>query len=124
VPPPSKRVILIVDDDHDVREAVADTLIEEGYEAVALADVPAALAYLRQQPLPGLVLLDWNMTPMNGLHFMAEIAKEPAWSGLPVVLLTADAKAPDKAQAAAFAGYLKKPVRLPELFRFAAQYSQ
>jgi two-component system chemotaxis response regulator CheY len=117
-------VILVVDDDDDVREAVVDTILDEGYQAVAVPDVPAALAYLRQEPLPRLVLLDWNMTPLNALHFMSAISQEPAWSAIPVVLLTADARASDKAAQAAFAGFLRKPVRLPELFRLAEQYSQ
>lgn len=114
-PPDPKRTVLVVDDDRDIREAVVDTLVEEGHEAVAVGDGGAALAWLRQQPEPGLVLLDWNMTPMNGLEFMNELRKEPRWSGLPVVLLTADARAGDKAKLAPFVGVLTKPVDLDDL---------
>ena len=124
MPSTSKGVILVVDDDKDIREAVVDSLADEGYAAVALADAPSALTYLRQEPLPLLVLLDWNMTPMNAPQFMAEVAKEPAWSAIPVVLLTADARAEDKAKQAAFVGYLKKPVRLRDLVRFTQIYCQ
>jgi CheY-like chemotaxis protein len=117
-------VVLVIDDDQDIREAVVDTLTEEGYAAIALADGASALTYLREQPLPVLVLLDWNMTPMNAAQFMAEIAKEPAWSTVPVVLLSADARLEDKAKQARFVGYLKKPVRLPELFRLTELYCE
>jgi CheY-like chemotaxis protein len=119
---PSSKTILVVDDDLDIREAVVDTLIDEGYEAVAVGDGAAGLDYLRDRPAPGLVLLDWNMTPMNGLDFMREVAKEPLWASVPIALLTADAKAEDKVKLASFVGYLRKPMKLPDLLGLVERY--
>lgn len=119
---PVKKQILVVDDDPDIREAMVDTLIDEGFEAVALPDGPSALDYLRKEATPGMVLLDWNMTPMNGLQFMAELGKEPRLNSIPVFLLTADPKAEDKLKLAAFTGFLRKPLDLERLFKVATQY--
>ncbi len=94
VMPARKGPVLVVDDDADMREAVRDTLLEEGYEAHVAAGGQEALDYLRAHPSPPLILLDWNMAPMNGARFMAELGTDSsALSSIPVVLLTADTRA-------------------------------
>lgn len=118
----ANKMVLVIDDDADIREALVDALSDEGHAVVALADGMAGLEYLRNNEAPGLVLLDWNMTPMNGGQFMEEFAKEPTWSSIPVVLLSADVRIHEKARTADFAGYLKKPTKLPELFGIVARY--
>ncbi len=119
---PASPQILVVDDDEDIREAVVDTLEEEGYSVAAVADGGAALAYLEAGPAPRLILLDWNMTPMNGSQFMAEFGKQPRWASIPVVLLTADARIEAQVKLAPFAACLRKPVKLDDLFSLAARY--
>ncbi len=114
--------MLVVDDDADIREALQHALADEGYETVDADGGQKALAYLRSHPLPPLVLLDWNMAPMNGAQFMAELAKDTALSGVPVVLLTADAGAEAKAKGLPFAGRLRKPLTLDALFEMVARY--
>ncbi|MFN2547770.1 MAG: response regulator [Myxococcales bacterium] len=114
--------IVVVDDDADLREAVVDTLADEGFATIPLNDGPSLLSYLRRGPLPRLVLLDWNMAPMNGAQVMAEVAKERAWAPVVFVLLTADARAEDKARMAGIKGFLKKPVSVPELLEVAERY--
>jgi two-component system response regulator FlrC len=108
--------VLVVDDDPDIREALRDTLQDEGYQLIEAFDGQKALEYLRSHPAPPLILLDWNMGPMNGPQFMVEAAKDPVLSKIPVVLLTADIRASDKAKTNGFVGYLKKPVDLDALF--------
>ena len=120
--PSSKGPVLVVDDDPDMREAVHDALVDEGYETVEAGGGQEALDYLRSNSLPSMILLDWNMAPMNGPQFMAEVAKEPALSRIPVVLLTADARAPDKAKSNPFVGYLMKPVNLDALLEMVGRY--
>lgn len=111
-----KGPVLLVDDDADIREAIRDTLADEGYEIAEATSGLDALDYLRAHPPPPLILLDWNMAPMNGPQFMAEVAKDPALAKIPVVLLTADRRAPEKADGNGFAGYLMKPINLDSLF--------
>ena len=118
---PSDKRVLLVDDDPDIREAIRDTLADEGYETIEARDGQEALDYLRSHPVPPLVLLDWNMTPVNGPQFMAEAAKDPALSKVPVVLLTADARALEQSKAG-FVGCLTKPVSLDALFEVVARY--
>lgn len=113
---PAKAPILIVDDDPDIREALLDTFHDEGHPAVALPDGPAALHYLRHQPKPCLMLLDWNMAPMNGGQVLAHMRAQPALAAVPVVLVTADMHAETKATTPGFVALLKKPVDVRALF--------
>jgi CheY-like chemotaxis protein len=114
--------LLLVEDDDDVRDAMIETLAEEGYPVVGVPDGPAGLAHLRSQPNTPLVLLDWNMAPMNGAAFLDEVAKEPGLAHVPIVLVTADSRVSDPGRARAGVEVLKKPVDLDELFALLARY--
>jgi CheY-like chemotaxis protein len=118
----SATTILLVDDDADIREAVRDTLELEGYTVHEAVDGEDAFTYLHRNPLPGLILLDWNMAPMNAPDFMRRFQSEPALSRIPVVLLTADMRADEKMNTSGFADLLKKPVDLETLFAIVARY--
>jgi CheY-like chemotaxis protein len=120
--PARKGPVLVVDDDADVREAVRDTLSEEGYETHVAAGGQEALEYLRAHPLPPLILLDWNMAPMNGDTFMTELGGDSVLSAIPVVLLTADARAAADASRRGFVGCLTKPVDLDVLFALVGRH--
>lgn len=109
--------ILVVDDDRDLRESVIDALKDEGYPAVGKADGASALEYLKGTPSTCLILLDWNMAPMNGPQFI-EALQRASIPIPPVVLFTADARHESLGGISAV-GLLKKPVRLEELYRFA-----
>jgi CheY-like chemotaxis protein len=112
--------ILVIDDDADIRDAVVEALSDEGYPAVARADGLSALAYLREHPYPSLVLLDWNMAPMNGMRFVEELRRQNRPLP-PIVLFTADAHT-EKAGQAGAVGFLKKPVPIDQLYAYAARY--
>ena len=120
--PRARGPILVVEDDEDVSEALRDTLAEAGYETAAVMDGQDAIEYLRSHPAPPLILLDWNMARMNGPQLMAEVAKEPSLSSVPIVLMTADTRVADKVRALGRVRYLKKPVDLNALFEVVGEY--
>src|SRR5262245_974370 len=103
-----KGPVLVVDDDVDIRDALKDTLEQEGYLVAEATDGIDALKYLTTHPAPPIILLDWNMAPMNGPQFMSELRTKPGGASIPVVLLTADARAARNAALHAFAGCLTK----------------
>ena len=61
-------MILLVDDDHDVRETSADMLQELGYNVVQAASGPEALALLDHHPEFDVMVTDVRMPGMSGLE--------------------------------------------------------
>ena len=122
--------ILLVEDDLDVREALAETLREEGYAVECATDGVEALSYLRGGGRPGLILLDLMMPRMSGSEFRLVQKKDPVLAQYPVVLLSADSRMREKAVALETDGAIRKPIDVDELlavierFRAAAPVSQ
>jgi CheY-like chemotaxis protein len=107
--------VLLVEDDFDVREALAETLRDEGYAIDCASDGEEALAVLRAGLRPGLILLDLMMPRMSGAEFRMVQKVDPALRSIPVVLLSADGRMEDKARALETDGAVRKPIDLPEL---------
>jgi CheY-like chemotaxis protein len=114
--------ILLVEDDIDVREALAETLREEGYSVDCANDGVDAMAYLRRGGQPGLILLDLMMPRMSGSEFRIQQRRDPLLARFPVVLLSADGRMREKAVALETAGAIRKPIDLDELLRVIEQF--
>jgi CheY-like chemotaxis protein len=110
-----ERPVLVVDDDADVREAIGVALADAGYSVAEASDGNEALEYLQTHPPPHAILLDWNMSPMNGSTFMKELGKSPDLGKVPVIVVTADIRA-DKGAAGPRVHWLTKPFHLDVLF--------
>lgn len=107
--------ILVVDDDYDIRETVRDVLADHGYSVECAADGEKALAWLRANPPPKLVLLDWMMPVCDGATFRKKQLEDAALAKIPVALLTADAEVGRTSVARGFAAFMQKPVTLDVL---------
>ena len=117
-----KQCVLVVDDDFDIRDTLTDVLETEGYEVRTAADGFQALEYLRANPLPGLILLDWMMPRCDGLQFRKQQQQEPSIASVPVILLTADVRIGEKVSQLDAKEYLKKPVQLDRLLEVVERY--
>jgi two-component system, response regulator, stage 0 sporulation protein F len=108
------NLILVVDDDPQVRAAIVRALEELGYQTGEAADGEAALAALRSSAPPSLVILDYVMPGMDGAEVAREIAAiDP---DLPVVFSTGHAALRAlRAAAGEDAPVLEKPFTLDEL---------
>lgn len=82
------RSVLIVEDDADVREAVADLLEGEGYECLHAQNGIDALAVLSVQR-PDLLIADLLMPLMSGVDLLARLRKDPSCRDMPVIAMTA-----------------------------------
>jgi CheY-like chemotaxis protein len=119
---PPRKVVLIIDDDSDIREAIRDLLEVEGYGTAEARDGGAGLAYLRAHAAPGVILLDWNMAPVSGAEFMSEFSRDARLAEIPVVLLTADVRAQAQARALGLSTCLAKPIDADRLIAIAARH--
>jgi len=72
--PMTKCQILVVDDDHSVRENIAVSLMEAGYDVVAAEDGFRALSQLKKK-LPDLMLSDLDMPGMSGFELLSLVRR-------------------------------------------------
>jgi CheY-like chemotaxis protein len=84
------NLLVVVDDDLDVRVALCDLLDYEGYDVACFENGREALAHLRGgSALPGLILLDLVMPVMDGYRFRDEQRRDPRLREVPVIITTA-----------------------------------
>jgi CheY-like chemotaxis protein len=115
--------VLVVEDDTDIRETVAELLIEEGYQVQTAISGRDALEHLTTTAaLPDVVLLDLMMPIMDGWTFYDHLQKDSRWSGLPIVVISADANVHEKAARLKPVACLRKPVGIDELLGVVAQF--
>jgi CheY-like chemotaxis protein len=109
--------VLIVEDDEDLRDMMAQLLTIEGFDAAAVANGREALEYLRGSARPHVILLDLMMPVMDGWEFRRQQKANPELAPVPVIVLSAL----DPVRAAVDAtAFIKKPLdfdRLLELVR-------
>jgi CheY-like chemotaxis protein len=110
------NLILIVEDDTDIREDLAEILRAEGYEVATAANGEVACDWLWHAPaLPDVILLDLMMPVMDGWHFRAEQLQDATLAGIPVVVLSGAGDVRREATALGAAGYVTKPFKLDSL---------
>ena len=80
--------VLVVDDDPDNREIIADILRYEGFEVSVAADGAGALCEVRRHK-PGLVLLDLVLPGMDGWGVLDAIRADAALHDVPVLVMSA-----------------------------------
>jgi CheY-like chemotaxis protein len=111
-PPPRKgtAVVLIVDDEPDLRQLTANLLISHGFDVVVAAHGREALERLSEHR-PDLVLLDLNMPVMDGWQFLAAQAclVDTHLVNIPVLILTGAEGASEHAATLNAAGLIEKP---------------
>lgn len=87
----SKKKILVVDDEADVRNFLSAALVEAGFDVVAAEDGDAALEKIKKQ-LPDLISLDLVMPRKSGAKLYHELLKNKEWSKIPVIIVTGHAR--------------------------------
>ena len=78
---------LVVDDDEVTRDVLRRLLTREGWVVEEAMNGREALTKLRTTPV-GLILLDLIMPELDGFELLAEIRQVPAWSKIPVIVIT------------------------------------
>ncbi|HUS28351.1 MAG TPA: response regulator [Kofleriaceae bacterium] len=114
-------MVLVVDDDSDLRETICDVLEAYGHRTHAARDGEEALAVLRREAGIEIVLLDLMMPIMNGWEFRASQLADRELARIPVVVMTAAADLTRSPIAAA--QVLPKPVTTKALLDAIAQHA-
>ncbi|WP_436531458.1 response regulator [Actinoplanes sp. HUAS TT8] len=104
------KTILIVDDSASVRQVVSIALKGAGYEVITANDGKDALSKMTGGRIH-LIISDVNMPNMDGITFVAEAKKLPAYKFTPIIMLTTESQDDKKkqAQAAGAKAWVTKP---------------
>jgi adenylate cyclase len=86
--PPSRPVILVVDDNEENRDMLARRLARQGYEVLKVAGGLAALETVAARPID-LVLLDVMMPDLDGYAVLQRLKGDPGLRGIPVLMISA-----------------------------------
>jgi DNA-binding NtrC family response regulator len=109
-----KFTVLVVDDERNIREGLAEALALEGYEVAAAADGEEALTILGREEVD-LVITDLRMPKLAGDALLKRLVAE--WPAVPVIILTGHGTIETAVQAMRDGAYdfLTKPVDLERL---------
>jgi two-component system, chemotaxis family, chemotaxis protein CheY len=110
-------LVLVVDDDPDILDAICDILESEGYRVSRARHGQEALQRVDDER-PAIILLDLMMPVMDGVTFAQRLrdrAVEGTLDGtIPIVVISAEGN-PQKVAAVGAAGYLAKPFDIETL---------
>ena len=81
-------VVLVADDDADIRDLVAFKLEQAGFEVIAVEDGQTALEQARDRQ-PTLAVLDVSMPGLSGIDVCRMLRSDPATAGMLIIMLTA-----------------------------------
>ncbi len=124
-----KQLILVVDDDPDLVEAVSLKLESENYRVAKAYDGVQAWEKIKEEK-PKLVILDVMMPNKDGYAVCDEIKKDPQYKDITVVLLTAVGSAVTTTKYSHRGGrttladdYIPKPIDLDKLMEIVKDYT-
>jgi len=116
-------VILVVEDDPDIRRAMELLLRAEGFDILVAAEGEEALGIM-QEHRPDLVVLDVMLTHvLEGMALAREMAARPEWADIPVLIVSSIKQSeyaeffPDTGLLDNIVGFLAKPVEPDKLLQ-------
>ena len=118
----SEKTIFVVDD-YSVNLLIAEKALEEQYRVITLSAAEKMFAILGKVT-PDLILLDIEMPKINGFEALKRLKTDNAYSGIPVVFMTAtvDSAIEANAREAGAAGILQKPFSIFALRDFIGKH--
>ena len=117
------RVMLV--EDNEMNQELAMELLSQAQMKVVLANNgQEALDILGKDDKFDCVLMDCQMPVMDGYAATREIRKNPAWTKLPVIAMTANAMAGDKEKVleAGMWDHIAKPLNVADMFATIAKW--
>jgi CheY-like chemotaxis protein len=108
--------ILLVEDNEMNLDMLSRRLARQGYEVVAAQDGASGIAKATSER-PHLILMDMSLPVVDGWEATRRLKADPATSRIPIIALTAHARAEDKEKAvgAGCDDYDTKPIDLTRL---------
>ncbi len=119
-PPPSGKLLLVVDDDPAVRELMERLASREGYQFLSATTGEEGLKLAREKR-PDVITLEVVMPGIDGWTVLRTLKADPQLAGIPVVMVSISDDR-DRGLAMGAADYLVKPVARERLSEILAAY--
>jgi CheY-like chemotaxis protein len=111
VPPGPAPLVLLVEDDPDLREMMSELIESQGVRVRAAKDGREGLEILRSGLRPQAVFLDQCMPRLDGASVLAAMVEDPALAAIPVVWMSGERREPPPPVAVR----LEKPFEVTDL---------
>jgi two-component system chemotaxis response regulator CheY len=116
-------VILLVEDDRDSCEGIAEFLSLKGREVRCATNGTEGFQLVADsQTRPDLILLDLMMPVLDGWGFLAERVKDPLLADVPVVIMSGCTDFAQKAKEAGAVAVMHKPLEPDTLLRVVEHF--
>ncbi|MGB3245363.1 MAG: response regulator [Sulfitobacter sp.] len=108
--------VILVEDEVNIAEAIRFLLSQDGWRVETLANGSTAVEIIRKAA-PQLVILDVMLPGKSGFEILHDLRNDPAFEGLPVLMLTARGQARDRemAKMAGVSKFMTKPFSNAEM---------
>lgn len=103
-------MILLVEDNLDLRHAYEIVLQMSGFRVTSFMDGTSVLQHLSEHEAPGLVILDINLPDIDGLTLLAQIRETPVLKKVPVIIASAQPQRKNEALALGADAFITKGV--------------
>ena len=114
----TQPLVLVVDDDPDILDAICDILEAEHYRVSRARHGGEALDRVAEER-PAVILLDLMMPVMDGVTFASLLRQRPMVADVPILVISADGN-PQRAASVGARGYLAKPFDIDALLAHVA----
>jgi PAS domain S-box-containing protein len=119
---PTGKTVMVVEDDHALREQLRGALTERGWGVALASDGREALQYLQSGgPRPAVMVVDLNTPPLNGKSLLGTLKAEQRYADIPVVVLASSSEPEFDGSALGAVAALKKPVDVSALVALIEQ---
>lgn len=108
------KKILVVEDDISIRELLVEIFESEGYLVDSRVNGAEALTSLEAN-IPDIILMDVMMPVMDGYAFRLEQMKNPLWSSIPLLAMSAQDQGTGKLSDFGITNFISKPLELDHL---------
>ncbi len=112
------KQILVVDDSESIREVLAFSLKDAGYQVTVASDGTEALNYFDGRQID-LLLTDFHMPNMNGMELIAKVRQIDTYKFMPILVLTTENQIDlvKEAKMSGATGWLMKPFNTEKLLQ-------
>ncbi|WP_409477814.1 response regulator [Pseudobdellovibrio sp. HCB154] len=114
--------VLLIDDEPDLRECIAELLESEGYTVKQAENGKTGLEILKSGHTPKVIVLDYMMPVMDGKTFCEHAIKDQLISAIPIILLTAANVPAEMAADMKVASQLEKPIDIEKFLNAVKTY--